>query len=709
MKYLSIFVLFVLFVLGIGLGEAGTIDVSVLRNGDFESWADTYTATYWDSYGTNSLTKTTNYKYEGICSGALRGSTDGSNYVQTKTIYGIQEYQTISYSVYLYEYELDCNILMKFIFYDNENNYISNTSVYLDTNVSGQWVKKTGDVTTPDNTARMKIYLCNTGNTTSKLTFIDNFEIWANDSPILSNVETFENSIAVGNFSYTPETYINEIKYSYTDINWDAYTDEGVAIAMVNGENVSESEENNKIKISYALTSGTTYNFTISKTIPNIPVISYPTNGASIQIENPYNVVNISWENSSCGTEYNLKFNRGETLDDPWYNISTTDTNYVVYLYPGEYCLSLKVYDENINSWSSEIFYSFSIEDEVPIPAYIGIWVKNEQSLLNLTSYNVEISNNTYTTTKSTSSGYVFFNVYSGEYIAKITSSGYAPRTIVIDAPDNVTAYLPANTSTQLITFNLIDYTNNFKFLETRLRVTIPTENGGLVISDNYFDASGSNNIYMLKDIKYSLELVSSGYTKGMGTFTPVKDETISLVAGNIEILPESDDYGGFNYKLTKTNESVSITWIAPINSLTKEFSYKIYDTNDTIVYSLSSFSPTGTATYYYPDPTAQYKISIVAETSEGILRHTEFVSGKTNLIDLQLPDEISDLWYNMISIFILLIIGLTFGAKNASVGAFILAIFTAGLYAIGMLRIDVIIIALILIIGVAAILRGKI
>ena len=61
-----------------------------------------------------------------------------------------------------------------------------------------------------------------------------------------------------------------------------------------------------------------------------------------------------------------------------------------------------------------------------------------------------------------------------------------------------------------------------------------------------------------------------------------------------------------------------------------------------------------------------------------------------------------------MISIFILFIIALTFGAKSASIGALITSLSAVGLFAIGMLHCDILIISLCIILGVLAVLRGR-
>mgnify|MGYP001198494235 CR=1 FL=1 len=333
----------------------------------------------------------------------------------------------------------------------------------------------------------------------------------------------------------------------------------------------------------------------------------------------------------------------------------------------------------------------------------------NESNLSEtLTNITVLAYNNTYSIQSRSVAGVVALSnitLIDGDYTVKYSCEGYYPRWYTVTTSVNHTGYLaPFTDDTILVSFTIIDYTDTFKYTDSTIRITKPTETGLATVSESGFSASGVSQHYLKQNEPYFLELETEGYTRGMGTFIPTSSETINLVVGNISILPEREAYGGFDYNLTKTNTSISMNWIAPSGSLNEAFNYSIYDKNDTLVYSLSSSSLNGTATYEYGDPEEQYKISIIANTTGGILRHTEYITGEGNLIDLQ----ISDLWYNMISIFLLFTIALCFGYKHASAGAFIVSICAAGFALFGLLRISVLIVALCAYLGILAIFRGR-
>lgn len=335
--------------------------------------------------------------------------------------------------------------------------------------------------------------------------------------------------------------------------------------------------------------------------------------------------------------------------------------------------------------------------------------LRDELDMTNIISnFTLTIYNDTQSVTFQSSDNQVMISnstLSNGEYTIKYDSENYYPRWYNVITPCVYIGYVPpVNESISLVGFSIIDYTGQFTYLSTNLKITKPTDTGTITVSENIFSASGLSQHYLIQNEPYFLELVTEGYTRGMGTFIPTSSETINLVVGDIEILPGIEAYDGFNYNLKKTNTSISMNWIAPSGSLNEAFNYSIYDKNDTLVYSLSSSSPNGTATYEYGDPEEQYKISIIANTTVGILRHTEYITGEGNLIDLQ----ISDLWYNMISIFLLFIFALCFGYKHASAGAFIVSICATGFALFGLLRISVLIVALCVYLGILAIFRGR-
>jgi hypothetical protein len=294
--------------------------------------------------------------------------------------------------------------------------------------------------------------------------------------------------------------------------------------------------------------------------------------------------------------------------------------------------------------------------------------------------------------------------LFSGECVLFASSDTYATRAYILDAPDNLSVYLQPEDNCVLIRYNIIDYSNMFIYTDTRLVVSQVAGGNVVVVSDSYFDASGYNDVYLTTDTLYMLELRSGDYTRSMGNMIPVQSQSTTLVVGQIELIPESTVYSGFEYGFNKTNTSVIFTWEAQEDTLTDEISYTIYNSTDSIVYALSSSILTGTATYAYADSKEQYKIVLTVPTVDGTLHRTEYVCGDNGIIDLQ----VSEHWYNIISLFILILIGLLFGARSASAGALITSLSAVGLYALGVFKVSSLIIALALVLGLMAVMRGR-
>lgn len=339
------------------------------------------------------------------------------------------------------------------------------------------------------------------------------------------------------------------------------------------------------------------------------------------------------------------------------------------------------------------------------------IYAKSENDHATIMNYTIDMVGTdddndpvqlSYSTTNGTiTTPYPYYFV--GETFVTVSSDGYETESFVVNAPNSLTAYLPPTGNTSLIVFSLIDYSNDFKYSSTRLVITQIKDLDVGTVSDKYFDSSGTNSMRLTTGETYTLYLINGENVRSLGPFTPKGNEALSLVVSDIQVLPYSEAYGGFNSSIVKTNESVTLVWSAPegvINSL----NLSIYASNGALVHRIISFSDQGTSTFIYPDQTKQYKLILSVDTPYGFYKHSEYIRGETDLIDL----DISDHWSNILSIFFLVTIGLLFGAKSAPVGAFSTAIFGTFLYGIGLLRVDLLIISLIMILGVIAILRGR-
>lgn len=670
------------------VADAQEVDIMPLTNGGFETGG--YTG--WTTSGTGI-----NIYNNPVQSGAWCSYIPATCSI-SQTFNGVAAGDIITYQIY----ERDANAAaagrMDIIFKNSIGSTISTSSVTLDAGAVSYGLYS-GDFTAPANTASIEFKVSCTS--ASYGIYVDTLSLWMKDQVTIS--ETYSDGVAKLTFDYTPyqNTYI--LKCAYENIDWSTYSGESAATATKDGAGITVSEVGQVVTLtSTFIPEGNMV--VVAKDMHNELSIISPTEAEVIPIDIPYNTVNIEWE-EVAGATYRFRFSP-DNFVTTWYNITQSDNGYTVNLNPGTYYWTAQVYDDTLAAWTAPDVNTFTISEAIPVAGDINITVRNEYDLSPVGNFSVFATDGTvsYLNTAINSIAISSAEGLSGECFVNIGAIDYNDRQYIINTPFNGTLYISPAVDNVLVEFSLIDYANTFPYQDTRLIVSFLSGSNDMIVSDAYFDAAGQNKVYLQTGRRYLLTLKSGGCTRITGYYTPEYSTSVSLVVGDIELVPASDTFGGFNYTLSKTNETVTFNWIAPAGSLTDEFSYIIYDSNETAVYSIASLAPVGTATYNYPDKTAQYKIKLIAPTTGGILRHTEYVSGETNLIDLQ----ISDLWYNMISIFILFIIALTFGARSASVGALITSLFAVGLYAIGVFRGGILIISLCVILGIIAVLRGR-
>lgn len=330
-------------------------------------------------------------------------------------------------------------------------------------------------------------------------------------------------------------------------------------------------------------------------------------------------------------------------------------------------------------------------EDRNPVT---GAWIRIQDAD---SAVNVTVDGNGYAEVGSAGG-------LSGQCIVLVNGPDKASRMYTASAPIDIHAYLPDYNDCSLVEFSIIDYTNQFPFTQTQLIITKTIDNIPCIVDQRKIDAGGICSVYLRTGDYYTLTLVSPYATKSLGGFSTEVDQAVSLVVGSIRLLPESDANGGFTYNITHTNQSVTMAWADPNHALLTDFNYRVYTSNGTVVHSLNSMASMGETSYSYSDTDEIYKVKFEARTVAGNISHIEYVSGKTNIIDLQ----ISKKWYNMISIFVIFLIMLTFGAKSAAAGAVISGLLTAGLYAIGLLQVSGLIVSICVLLGVIAVLRGR-
>ena len=474
-----------------------------------------------------------------------------------------------------------------------------------------------------------------------------------------------------------PESGINGTSINLTETNTSA-----VSTLNLGGLTILQNIENlfnNTATVDYA-------NYTINYTAH--AVLRSPANASSF-----YGSSTLEWYTNPQGTSATYY-----VAEDPDFFTSvaqgtTTQENTTLALSPDTYYWKVAVGAVESDVWQ------FTINETPPVAGLFNFSVYDESTFAALSSFDVKIYNDTWYNEKSTSTGSLVFNsseVVAGEYTALINASGYSPRWRIVESPANISAFLP-NTTNQiwLINFNLIDYTNLFSYSTSRLILTKPTTDlGTITVSDSYFDASGSNPVYLIDYNNYILTLRNSaGYEKSVGSYLPIQDTQTSLVVGEITTLPDTEAHGGFAWNITKSNASIVLMWNAPEGSLTEAFQYNVTNsTSGAVEYEINTIAPYGTATFFIPAGSeAVWLIQLSASTSDGAVYHKESYRVSQQMIDF----ELSDYWYNVYSMFLLIIMGLLFGYKNARTGAVVVSFSAAALAVMGLLHVPASVLAM--------------
>ena len=475
-----------------------------------------------------------------------------------------------------------------------------------------------------------------------------------------------------------PESGTNGTSVNLTEVNTSA-----VSTLNLGGLTILQNIENlfnNSATVDYT-------NYTINYSTAHA-VLRSPANASSF-----YGSATLEWWTNPQGTSVTYYI-----AEDPDFFTSaaqgtTTQENTTLSLSPNTYYWKVAVGAVESDVWQ------FTINETPPVAGLFNFSVYDETTFAALSSFDVKIYNDTWYNEKSTSNGSLVFNsseVVAGEYTALINASGYSPRWRIVESPANVSAYLP-NTTQQiwLINFNLIDYTNLFSYSTSRLILSKPTPDlGTIMVSDSYFDASGSNPVYLIDYNNYILTLRNSaGYEKSVGSYLPIQHTQTSLVVGEITTLPDTEAHGGFAWNITKSNTSIVLMWVAPEGSLTEAFQYNVTNsTSGAVEYEINTIAPYGTATFYIPAGSdTVWLIQLSASTSDGAVYHKESYRVSQQMIDF----ELSDYWYNVYSMFLLIIMGLLFGYKNARTGAVVVSFSAVALAVMGLLHVPASVLAM--------------
>lgn len=356
---------------------------------------------------------------------------------------------------------------------------------------------------------------------------------------------------------------------------------------------------------------------------------------------------------------------------------------------PGSYYWRVQQPD---GSWTEP--RSFTIMPAPVIPGSLNFTIRNE--LTNATvSATVLISNETTTLQKTGST--ITFNssqVVAGNYSVRVNQTNYSARFYEVESPGNYTFYiLPTNLTTNnasVVYFSLVDNTNQFQYNSTKLEIIKQTPNGSIVVTSNYFDASGFVVATLNQYDNYILKVVSDlGQERILGNYIQAGQQTVQLVIADISLKDTTNStFGGFSYNLSKSEAGIKLEWLNQNESLLNPFEFYIYKDGD-LVLNITSDAPFGSINYVENnsglDPNSTYRIVFTANTTNGIIRVNEYykVGGEAIGVDFnKIPTAVRII----ISLCLLVLIASLFNITNAKFSAIAVTLVAAFLWFVGFL-----------------------
>jgi hypothetical protein len=325
---------------------------------------------------------------------------------------------------------------------------------------------------------------------------------------------------------------------------------------------------------------------------------------------------------------------------------------------------------------------TFTVTEPGPIQGSLNFTIRNELTNTSV-SATVTISNNTTTLQKTGST--VTFNsseVTAGNYSVRVNSTNNSTRFYEVVSPGDYTLYiLPITVNTSVVYFSLIDNTNQFQYNSTKLEIIKQTTNGSIVVTSNYFDASGFVVTTLNQFDNYILKVVSdSGTERILGNYIQAGQTSIQLVISEIILKdPDVNIHGGFTYNLKKSLEGIKLEWRNPnSDALTEPFTFKILKDGEQVM-NITSTAPFGLIHYIDTgggelDPNATYEIIFEAETTGGKIRVHEFykISGEITGINFDIipaPVRI------IVTIGLLVLVASQFNTTNAKFAAVVVSV----------------------------------
>lgn len=427
----------------------------------------------------------------------------------------------------------------------------------------------------------------------------------------------------------------------------------------------------------------------------------------------PYDAVNLNWSEYPANSLYTYQISKVNTFA----TVVSTGSECTIVLSNISACaITLEpstVYYWRVKNATGDYtdYWKFTTSVSPGTLGYVNITAKNESDSVIISNFTVVISSVSYINTTNTTDGYInFTNLIYDSYSVTVSSNGYAPRTYSVYPSIDLVTYLPSGTSIY-IDFYMVDIQNIFDISDTKLNIVYVSGNSTILVSSAKFDAVGKNTVYLISNQPYILTLDDGNNVKSIGTFSAVTSGTFTIYTGQIVYLPPHDTT--FNFNVTLQNSYIIMNWSNANNTLTEAFNYYIYNESNTLLYTLSSITNTGSAAYLTTNSSHRYHVMMNFTRTNG------HATSYSVYIIPSLPDRYEiPMTYgnytmsveekNFLSLGLIVGGTMLFGAKHSNIGMLFIAFIAGYLFIIKWLVVDISVIIVVIVMAVIFMLLKK-
>ena len=330
--------------------------------------------------------------------------------------------------------------------------------------------------------------------------------------------------------------------------------------------------------------------------------------------------------------------------------------------------------------------FSLTTATPVIVPGRLNITAFDEQNWTSrIMTFSAQIYNSTYTTNRSTTTGWVNFSsseVASGEYLVRIIpNASFASRSTLVTSPTNVTVYIPSTSNTiDTVAFYLLDYTNQFPWQQSVFQLN----KNNTVMHSAYFDADAKVAAYLIRGDSYGVTVIHGANLQNWGNY-------ISTASGNVEVVimdigVNSTLRNPFVYNVTWNTSDITLRWSDSFNVM-NNMNFTIYKgPGKTQVHQVITTVSRGTSQYIVTNTSDIYYVMVSASTVNGFRNQSyvfDYRAGQAATED-ESPELYTwsygsvtiEAWVkNAFAVVVLMILAGSFGAMHRGEGAIITGI----------------------------------